>query len=303
MILPRVSGASDCPLTETPRMGTPPMLPEDVEVQNPSDVAAEMAKPVPRRRLHIQGKLVKIDGWDGLSVPPPSAMYRKILMFSPSSRRRLLKRIAIVDWDKLTSGFFLTLTYPDECAAVGPKYATIQRSWMIRNMEKAAGAQVPVLWRKEYTARKSGELLGQSVHHWHLSVFTDKEISVDRINDWWRSCLGWKWEVQVQLQKLKTAEHAAFYLAKYLSKENAPSILDYAPNLNTTGRCWGWTRWNDVPRKESTDVDCVPEELWQKILVRARLAWNSEESQFMDSFCVLGPAAETLAKEIFEILY
>ncbi len=253
-------------------------------------------------RVRIKGKLVEIRSGIGNPQPPPPGSRRPITEFSRKARYNCLKTIATIDWPKLAHGWFVTLTYPDERARVSYTMATKQRSNFIRYLEHELCEKVPILWRKELKDRQSGLFKGDYLAHWHLSIFTKQDFKCWKMNHWWRKSLRYRGVIQCHKRRLESGEHAAFYLAKYLSKKAAPILLDYPPNLSKVGRAWGITRRERVPWCVEIEIEDVPDEQFQEIMAAARLTYNHEDAFAMDNFTFLGHAAERLAQRIFELL-
>jgi len=272
---------------------------------DPHEIPVEGLIPGPEtltNRIRIRGKLVEIRSGTGGPAPPPPGGRKPITEFSRKSRYNCLKTIASIDWEQLTHGWFVTLTYPDERARVSYILATKQRSNFIRYLEKDLCERVPILWRKEFKDRQSGMFKGDLIAHWHLSVFTKSDFKCWKMNDWWRKSLRYRGVIQCHKRRLDSAEHAAFYLAKYLSKRVPDSILVYPPNLSKTGRAWGITRRERVPWCEEIEVENIPDEQFQEIMGAARLLYNDEHAWAMDNFTFLGIVAERMAQRIFQVL-
>lgn len=221
-----------------------------VSVDKYGEVVAESDDEVFIPGITIQGGLVTIAFRESNCVPPEKKKDQIINEFSPGARLRLLKQVATIDWDKLPRGLFVTLTYPDDRADVEVRTATIQRHRFIRDTETYLQAKIPILWRKEQQKRKSGTHTGKYVSHFHLCVFSERFVPHAVVRDIWRKILGTTGALCTDVKRMRSGEHAAFYLAKYLSKPRHPSSLDYGLYLNKPGRAWGWHRKDLVPLHE-----------------------------------------------------
>ncbi len=273
--------------------------------EDPFSIAGEPEYRVPsmlQNSVTIQGKFVEIKGLRPHGNPPPPGTRKPITEFSRKARLRLLKLIAKIDWSRLPHGMFITLTYPDECLPFSIRQATMQRSHFIRKLEKHLTGKVPILWRKELKDRQSGRHRGKLVSHWHLSVFSDKRIDAAVMNDWWRKEIKWPWEIQCHWRPLDSGEHAAFYLAKYLSKQVQEVLLDYQPNLTNPGRAYGITRKTLLPMHEITYMEEIPPLQWAEIMGEAERIWNDESFASLTNFTMLGVSAMDMAKKIIEVL-
>lgn len=221
---------------------------------------------------------------------------------SRKSRFHLLRWIARIDWMQLRTGWFVTLTYPDELAAVQIAEATDQRTKFVRYAEKHLGEQLPILWRKELQTRKSGVHVGIGVPHWHLCVFTHKQLTNALVNEWWTKCLKATEFIQTDVQEMNDGQHAAFYLAKYLTQEKQSGILDDVPKLANPGRAWGWMRKNRLPLCPCELHVGIDMERWQRLMEQLRALRVDENGQEIESFTLIGPRADEAKKIIAEIL-
>lgn len=256
-----------------------------------------------RNEIHIQGKIIKFHRTPLTADLPKPAKRGQIKGYSPGSRRRLLDCIARLDWQRLNDGMFVTLTYPDEVAAVDMATATMQRTHFIRYVEKHLSEKTLMLWRKEHQRRKSGENKGISVQHFHLCIFTAKRIECWRINDWWKRSIQWPWNVQTHRKVLTSGIHAAFYFAKYLTVEKPQGILEYVSYLTKPGRAWGWHRKELRPFLPHHSFVGITDEQWDSIMEQV-LVYKPKAVTFgMESFTILGKDADDAAKVIYEVLY
>lgn len=181
--------------------------------------------------------------------------------FSPSSRMRLLREIAQIEWLDGVRYSLLTLTYPDQCARRSIAQHTIDRSRFTRDLEQLTGRETGILWRKEWKERQSGVFKGQILPHWHLLLFDSAWIDHKDIRKLWSVVIGATGPVATDIREVKTAVQAAYYAAKYASK--APDCsLDNVSYLNSVfGRAWGFLRKHQIPYYEPTIIrDLSPEE-------------------------------------------
>jgi len=255
-----------------------------------------------RNSVFIKGKLVVLKTY--LTTPPVAdpVLRGEIKEFSPGSRFRLLKKIATIDWDKLPQGLFVTLTYPDKLASAETKTTTMHRHHWIRYMEKYLCEKVPILWRKEQQRRKSGDHVGLHVQHYHLCIFTDKLLPHELVRDWWRRTIKAVGPLATDVKRMDSGEHAAFYLAKYLSKRESSPSLDYVSYLTKPGRAWGFHRPQLLPYHPTDSFVGLTEEQYEAILDETRPLWSDGSARTWQSFTLLGQQAEEAAKKIYEIL-
>lgn len=254
------------------------------------------------RSIFIQGKLVVLKNTYYSAPPPPGKGRKEIKEYSSASRFRLLKQIATIDWEKLPRGLFVTLTYPDERADIDLRTATIQRHLWMRYVEKFVGHPVPMLWRKEYIDRKSGEYHGRMIQHFHVSVFTTKRLPMEKVNEWWQKAIAWDGYVRTEVKRMNNGEHAAFYLAKYLSKVDASPSLVNAAYLSNPGRAWGFHRPALIPRHPLESVIGLTDRQYDEI---RRIVSAYKQGPLIDAastITLLGDHAAEAAHEIFGIL-
>lgn len=280
--------------------------PEDdpFEILLPDDSCnEERSRKRPKNIVSIQGKLIKLTGDTSKYNPPPPGERKPITEFSRKSRFNLLKRIARIDWAKISDSTFITLTYPDERAIVPCRQATMQRSHFIRYLEKYVCKKVPVMWAKERVMRKSGKHQGSELAHWHLSVLGVTETTCAKIAEWWGKCINWGGRVETHRKVLSSAEHAAFYLAKYTAKRSTQGILEYPPKLTNPGRAWGFLRDELIPKAEETRIEGCEQALFDEILAIAAESWGDPQGEINECYTFLGPIVDRLKKAIFEIMY
>jgi len=255
-----------------------------------------------RNRVFIRGKLIILQASLPVSVPPAPGMRKKIREFSRGARFRLLKLIAAIDWSKLQEGRFITLTWPDSVAKVDVKTATMQRHLFVRELEKYLGKQMPIIWRKEQQIRKSGEHTGKLVQHLHLCVFTGNWLDKRIIRQWWRKILHVEGPLSTDVKAMNSGEHAAFYIAKYLTVNKANSTLDYRAYLSKPGRAWGIHRKHLLPMHETIYFPDVSEEDYAALCEYAASFWPERPSYLQTSFTLVGGRAEKAKKEILDFL-
>lgn len=271
---------------------------------HPGDVEPKLREHgKPANSVFAQGAFLRVTGDTSQYVPPPPGQRPPITEFSRKSRYHLLCRIAKIAWSRIPSSMFVTLTYPDEKAIVVSKHQTMQRSHFVRYAEKYLCEQIPMMWAKELQVRKSGVYAGHKLAHWHISIFTDKEIPVHKIKEWWARAIGWHGELQVHRKVLSSAQHAAYYLAKYTAKKSTEGILEYPPKLTNPGRAWGFLRDSLIPKCPISSYTRIAQEVFDVIQAAAASAWDDERGEIEEVYTFLGPVALRLAKEIYEILY
>lgn len=257
---------------------------------------------VSTRGIIIRGKLLIVSGGNGVPRDRQPPTRGEIKLFSKASRFNLLKKIATIDWEKLPMGLFVTLTFPDTKANVDNKTATMHRHHWIRDAETYLHEKIPILWRKEQKVRKSGQHEGLHVAHFHLCVFTPKHIPHALVRSWWAKTLQHEGPLATDVKRMDSGEHAAFYLAKYLSKRTDDPSLDYAPYLTKPGRAWGVHRPGLIPYSPVETIADLTAEQFDAIRNICRKQWSRAGAHVLTSFTLLGAKAEAAKKEIYELL-
>lgn len=196
----------------------------------------------------LQGDLFQYrEAWNWLKSPPPDRR-GTIGGFSRGARLRLLKEIAVIDWDAAGDCLFLTLTYPDSLGPCTYKERSKHRYLLQRSIEKYLGRHVATLWRTEWQDRKSGARLGQIMPHLHVLLFGVEYLPWQDLRTWWRSAIGVKGPCHTYVQHVANGTGAAKYAAKYAAKDCSSSLVSAAYLNNLFGRAWGMTRKQSIPR-------------------------------------------------------
>lgn len=163
--------------------------------------------------------------------------------FSRASRKRMIEFMAKVR--NTGSMMFLTMTYDDAGAAQNDDWHTACFEAFRRRFERQFPAW-RAIWRKEHQARKSGELIGTFVPHYHLIVFTGGIYEGKALDELCEIFAAWGKEAWQEITgstdanhlmygfhctPVRSRRHAYSYVAKYVAKcEN---------NGISTGRSWG----------------------------------------------------------------
>jgi len=163
--------------------------------------------------------------------------------FSAASRSRMIRFMAKIrnQGDML----FLTLTYDDKAWSSGNGY--FQRDFeAFRKRFERAHKRWSAIWRVEIKERKSGDLIGLQVPHFHLLVFTDrtgsdaqKESVRSNFVEWgktaWHEITGsddyHHLEFGFHCTALRNRKQAYSYVSKYVAKTDDDGIA--------CGRRWG----------------------------------------------------------------
>lgn len=110
------------------------------------------------------------------------------------------------------------------------------------------------VWKKEFTDRKSGQLKGLDVPHYHI-ILTG--LSLKQEKDWQLTCIKilYKWVKIIgskdnnavvvachkkSFRKIESSKQAISYIGKYFSKTN--EVQDESGDVISIGRAWGYAR-------------------------------------------------------------
>ena len=213
----------------------------------------------------------------------------KVRGFSAGSRRRMLRRMARVDWEQaLVDGVtWLTVTYHDTWPA-DPHEQWLQFKALMRKL-----CVEWALWRREPQER--------GAPHWHALVagFHAQEA----VKQAWLGVTGDSSITQVRAQELTSVRAITRYLAKYVAKvEQAPSApagpagvpclisVSYSDEVDDVdlgcGRCWGIIGRANVPWSEAS-VGVIPSGRWVWQLRRcAGRLWKGLRRQGRQGFMI-----------------
>lgn len=249
----------------------------------------------------ISGKLLEFKIGTNLPGRATGKPRGTIVKFSESSRLRMLKFIATVEWGKIPNAVFITLTYPDERAIRTHWDRNKDRALFWRYMEKHLGRHVSGLWRIEWKERKSGKNRGKVLPHIHLLVFGVKYVPKEKVREWWRRILSVEGPLATHVRGYDQGEHAAIYVAKYVGKKDGSPTLDYHSYLNSTGRHWGYLRRGLIPLAERVVLHHLTEReiAFLNRAAAEKLPWIKPGTP--TSFSLLGDYAVDVQKNLFRI--
>jgi len=240
---------------------------------------------------NIQGDLVTVQCLRYRQVAKPESKRGIIVGFTRASRFRLLKFIATVNWAEALPCLFITLTYPDAVVTTRTTLRNKHRYLFHRSIEKALGVNVPMIWRVEWVARKSGVNKGIILPHIHLLLFGVPFLDVELIRHRWSTTIGHSDWCSVWVEACKTSKHAALYVAKYCGKvEAAIPSLDKQPYLNI-GRQYGYTRKSLIPLCPNVRIALTSQQVVDDCRIEANHALRDYDLDRDESFTILGQAA------------
>ena len=167
--------------------------------------------------------------------PPTGGGPRGIIKgFSRESRKRLLDLLNMVRTEALSSGLFMTLTYPDQ-------FPTDPARWkrdidvFLKRLKRAHPGAV-VVWRLEWKERLSGQNQGQIAPHFHLIALSIPWMDLRWLAESWYETVG-SGDIRhlgagTQAQRIRNKRGILYYAAKYMGKTaESPEFW--------TGRVWG----------------------------------------------------------------
>lgn len=195
--------------------------------------------------VSIQGTCVRVRRKTDNYNPLCGENRKECSVFTWGARIRMLRFMNTIDWTELPQVLFATLTYPDEIVQRTSKERSKDRFLWHRYLETHLKHQVAVIWRVEWAARKSGELIGQLLPHWHLLILTSSYIHHRDVRDWWRKSIKYEGGfLATDIKRVSGTEGAIRYVAKYTAKAASLDIVPYRNNNRQTGRHWGVLRKN-----------------------------------------------------------
>ena len=155
----------------------------------------------------------------------------KVKGYTPASRQRLQKRLAMIQNRHLSNALFVTLTYPAQHPPVDIAKGHL-RAFVKRVRYKFPNAAIG--WRLEF--QKRGAV------HFHLLVLGVKFLPSEVVATWWYKIVGSgdkkHLRAGTEVRRVKSARHAAYYISKYMAK--AGEQTDIIPEGTKPGRFWGF---------------------------------------------------------------
>lgn len=192
------------------------------------------------------------------AAPPPGGKRGMIRGFSASSRRRLRRLNATVDWARFPA-FFVGLTYHDDFPDSYLRGTADLQAFKMRLYRKLGHAVVAVEWRREWVRRKSGKFKGSWAPHFHLVIVLAADVPAFML----MMFVHRAWSEIVAPGDADHLEHGAdvqriynrsgkaigklmAYLSKYISKECDGIPVDFETGeCLDVGRSWGV--WGHLP--------------------------------------------------------
>lgn len=246
-----------------------------------------------------QGQLLV---WRMLQAPPsksPGAIRGRPGNFSRSSRLRMLKVIAGLDWERSSPCLFLTLTFPDQISIRSNRDISLFRQVFWRRLEKYCGHHVPALWRVEWQVRKTGRKKNYVVPHIHILTFKEHYLPYREVNRWWKETIHVDDYVRTEVKGMSSTRQVGYYVSKYAAKVDCSLVNDAYRNSIPFGRQWGIFRKSLVPMLPESKVRLLPSPATDA----ARFAYLAARETYNpwgnESFTVLGKEAELIGQFLF----
>ena len=194
--------------------------------------AASKAEHEARLSMHRSGNPLQ------RSISRGGGIRGKIKGMSAGSRARLMGKI--LAWHDVPN-VMLTLTYPDEPANDPKRDLKNFKMRLARNYPAVTG-----VWRMEIVPRKSGQLRGVFMPHFHLILHVPDGVDYERFkrdaSEMWTSvCRKDFWTPRnaelhkrrgTDCQRIRSAQGALSYASKYIAKEDKAESIE-------AGRSWG----------------------------------------------------------------
>lgn len=247
-------------------------------------------------QIHIRGGLLEYRNGKAWEPPPAAQKRSEITQFTSAARLRLIKSLLAIDYRNMPLSVAITLTYPDERLPRDMDQRGMDRSQMIRNIEKHLGREVYGLWRTEWLPRKSGDAMGILAPHIHLVLFRVRFIPYQTINEWWQGCIQWPHYVRTEIRRARKQRTTLHYLAKYISKKPDSSLVYASYPNKPDGKHYDWIRRGMVPTYPHEWISDVTLEQAEHAYAAHKRAWPESEVRPGESFSVMGNVAVNTGK-------
>jgi hypothetical protein len=196
---------------------------------------------------HVQGDVVQVCVKFNWCQAATDSLRGSIKGFSKAARLRMIRTASRIDWDRLGSSLFVTLSYPDSCLNPHYKERTQKLYLFHRYIEKHLNKKVPMLWRTEWKPRRSGRLKGVVCPHTHCILGGVNYVDWRMIREWWRKINSHKGYIHTYVQRIINADGPIKYITKYMAKEDSLVRGAYLNSTFLHGRAWSIKRANLMP--------------------------------------------------------
>lgn len=196
----------------------------------------------------VQGSCVEVIRQLPLFLCPLPPTKKKVGPMSRQSRMNLLRFVNRIDWSKVSSTMFLTLTYPDSVYRESYAERSRDRFVFLRYMEAHLASKVASLWRVEWMPRRTGKFVGKMFPHFHLLLFDVFALEETLVRESWRKTIRHDdTYLSVKVKPVYGEMGAVKYISKYVSKAGTLDIRAFHNSDFPFGRSWGVTRKHLIP--------------------------------------------------------
>ncbi len=189
-----------------------------------------------RVQVFAQGRILKVKVPHTAPTKPVVGIRGEIQEFSPQSRKRMLDKLARIDFENAGFVCFLTLTYPDRNGPPSHKETERDRRTFFKRMARRF-PESSAIWRREHEARKTGEFRGEEFPHYHMMFFGLPFFEHEALNEIWREVIGYEGYVRTEIKGLENWKQAMYYLSKYMAKtqQQRPGSGGATPSEEASG--------------------------------------------------------------------
>lgn len=252
----------------------------------------------PLRRIWLQGTLWHFICEGYYAEPPKHVKGSTIKGYSAKARLAAMEFANTVKWDVGTTPYFLTFTYPDECLPRSTEKMNRDRYQIHRAIERIKGRHIPLIWRKEWIARKTGVYAGQAQPHWHFIAFDFGFTPYKEIRVAWARICGVDYEPDMKFIPLENAQKAGYYVHKYTAKSSYQDKLGNLLNHNTGGRHAGYLRKSLIPRYSPTFTANLTHDQAMELTRMGAAVITKLRDNKPTSFSIFGPKMERFLAKI-----
>jgi hypothetical protein len=189
--------------------------------------------------IAVGGQVLSLKGRKHPGTPPPERASRGAAStLSKASRKRLLRKLASIDHDKLKCmPLFVTLTYPGQ-------YTDDHKQWKrhLDNICKRLQRRYPaaaIVWKLEPQQR--------GAPHFHLLLFNVPWVDYQWIAQGWYEVVGSNdpkhLAAGTEIRRVRSWRGVLSYAAKYVAKVHE----DLPPGWENIGRIWGIRGAKNLP--------------------------------------------------------
>jgi hypothetical protein len=201
----------------------------------------------------------------------------RVTMFTRQSRRRMQKKINMIDRTATPLPLFVTLTFPDELddlagdeqgkVVLAKKYFRRFEKRFVRKFDSGA-----LIWRIDWKMRSSGRFVGKWFPHYHMFVFGVTQADLRKWLDeaWWDVCGRLSvahLKAGCNVKQMWSWQGASSYISKYLAKDAGHDVPIFE-----CGRLWGVIGYERIPWAEDILVKLTEDQAKKLIRYMRRYA-------------------------------